>query len=171
AARHRAPVTYLLLDNGGYGAVRALGHRIGVAPGPRRSGRRASPHVAPRPRVPARRRGWICQGATVVEHGSEHRNDEGSASSRYTRDMREARRSGREALRSDLSSGHLGLGATVIVLAVIAGSSGLRWTLIVGGGVTTWFVLALAVIHYRGGRGRDAFRRAYMATFGWGQWL
>ncbi|MFJ2211722.1 benzoylformate decarboxylase [Streptomyces sp. NPDC101062] len=34
AARHHAPVTYLLLDNGGYGAVRALGHRIGVAPVP-----------------------------------------------------------------------------------------------------------------------------------------
>jgi benzoylformate decarboxylase len=34
AARHRAPVTYVLLDNGGYGAVRALGRRIGIAPVP-----------------------------------------------------------------------------------------------------------------------------------------
>ncbi|WP_221890381.1 benzoylformate decarboxylase, partial [Streptomyces sp. WAC05858] len=34
AARHRAPVTYLLLDNGGYGAVKALGRRIGVTPVP-----------------------------------------------------------------------------------------------------------------------------------------
>ncbi|GHE06244.1 benzoylformate decarboxylase [Streptomyces alanosinicus] len=34
AARHRAPVTYVLLDNGGYAAVRALGRRIGVAPVP-----------------------------------------------------------------------------------------------------------------------------------------
>ncbi|MFE3600935.1 benzoylformate decarboxylase [Streptomyces sp. NPDC059142] len=34
AARHRAPVTYLLLDNGGYGAVRALGQRIGITPVP-----------------------------------------------------------------------------------------------------------------------------------------
>lgn len=31
AARYAAPVTYVLLDNGGYGAVRALGRRIGVA--------------------------------------------------------------------------------------------------------------------------------------------
>ncbi|MEV7085307.1 benzoylformate decarboxylase [Streptomyces sp. NPDC093085] len=30
AARHRAPVSYVLLDNGGYGAVRALGRRIGM---------------------------------------------------------------------------------------------------------------------------------------------
>ncbi|GAA3485268.1 hypothetical protein GCM10018966_098010 [Streptomyces yanii] len=30
------------------------------------------------------------------------------------------------------------------------------------------FVLAPAVIHLRGGRGRDALRRAYVATFGRG---
>lgn len=34
AARYRVPVTYLLLDNGGYAAVRALGRRIGVTPIP-----------------------------------------------------------------------------------------------------------------------------------------
>lgn len=34
AARHRAPVTYVVLDNGGYAAVRALGRRIGIAPVP-----------------------------------------------------------------------------------------------------------------------------------------
>ncbi|MER6572814.1 thiamine pyrophosphate-dependent enzyme, partial [Streptomyces sp. NPDC001093] len=34
AARHAAPVTYALLDNGGYAAVRALGRRIGIAPVP-----------------------------------------------------------------------------------------------------------------------------------------
>jgi benzoylformate decarboxylase len=34
AARHAAPVTYVLLDNGGYAAVRALGRRIGIAPVP-----------------------------------------------------------------------------------------------------------------------------------------
>ncbi len=30
AARHAAPVTYVLLDNGGYGAVRTLGRRIAL---------------------------------------------------------------------------------------------------------------------------------------------
>ncbi|MGW7422272.1 benzoylformate decarboxylase [Streptomyces sp. NPDC054813] len=34
AVRHTAPVTYVLLDNGGYAAVRALGRRIGIAPVP-----------------------------------------------------------------------------------------------------------------------------------------
>ncbi|WP_128374762.1 benzoylformate decarboxylase [Streptomyces cavernae] len=31
AAQHRVPVTYVLLDNGGYAAVSALGRRIGIA--------------------------------------------------------------------------------------------------------------------------------------------
>ncbi|MFG3200755.1 benzoylformate decarboxylase [Streptomyces sp. NPDC048192] len=34
AARHAAPVTCVLLDNGGYAAVRALGRRIGITPVP-----------------------------------------------------------------------------------------------------------------------------------------
>ncbi|WP_327673891.1 MULTISPECIES: benzoylformate decarboxylase [unclassified Streptomyces] len=34
AARHRAPVSFIVLDNGGYGAVRALGRRIGIDPAP-----------------------------------------------------------------------------------------------------------------------------------------
>ncbi|MBO1330094.1 benzoylformate decarboxylase [Streptomyces sp. VRA16 Mangrove soil] len=34
AARHGAPVTFVVLDNGGYGAVRALGRRIDIAPVP-----------------------------------------------------------------------------------------------------------------------------------------
>jgi benzoylformate decarboxylase len=34
AARYRAPVTYVILDNGGYAAVRGLGRRIGIAPVP-----------------------------------------------------------------------------------------------------------------------------------------
>ncbi|WP_407698764.1 benzoylformate decarboxylase [Streptomyces acidicola] len=34
AAQHGAPVTYVVLDNAGYGAVRALGRRIAIAPVP-----------------------------------------------------------------------------------------------------------------------------------------
>ncbi|GAA2300991.1 benzoylformate decarboxylase [Streptomyces kunmingensis] len=34
AARHRAPVTFVVLDNGGYGAVSALGRRLGIDPVP-----------------------------------------------------------------------------------------------------------------------------------------
>ncbi|MFJ5678030.1 benzoylformate decarboxylase [Streptomyces sp. NPDC093097] len=34
AVRHRAPVTFIVLDNGGYAAVGALGRRIGITPVP-----------------------------------------------------------------------------------------------------------------------------------------
>ncbi|WP_223205773.1 hypothetical protein [Streptomyces xanthii] len=105
-----------------------------------------------------------------MEHSSELENGEASAS-QYTRDMQTERHSVREALRSDLPAAHVGLGVTVIVLIVVAGFSGPRWTLIIGGAFTAWFLLALAVIHIGSGRGRDAVRRAYIATFGWGNWI
>ncbi|MER7959511.1 hypothetical protein [Streptomyces sp. NPDC096030] len=106
-----------------------------------------------------------------MEHSSERENGEGSAASRYTRDMQEERHSVREALRSDLPAAHMGLGVTVIVLILIASFSGPRWTVIVAGAFTAWFALALAVIHMGSGRGWDAIRRAYIATFGWGNWI
>ncbi|WP_329314463.1 hypothetical protein OG723_38855 [Streptomyces sp. NBC_01278] len=105
-----------------------------------------------------------------MEHSSERENGEGSAS-QYTRDMQAERHSVREALRSDLPAAHMGLGVTVIVLIVVASFSGPRWTLIVAGAFTAWFLLALAVIHIGSGRGWDAIRRAYIATFGWGNWI
>ncbi|MGW0856878.1 hypothetical protein [Streptomyces sp. NPDC002690] len=85
--------------------------------------------------------------------------------------MRQERHSVREALRSDLPAAHLGLGVTVMALIVVAGFSGPRWTLVIGGAFTAWFLLALTVIHLGSGRGRDAVRRAYIATFGWGNWI
>ncbi|MFD9336261.1 hypothetical protein ACFWBF_17895 [Streptomyces sp. NPDC060028] len=60
---------------------------------------------------------------------------------------------------------------TVTALIVVASSSGLRWTLIVAGASTAWFLLALAVIHIGSGRSWDAARRAHIATFGWGNWI
>ncbi|MFJ2738429.1 hypothetical protein ACIO3O_02055 [Streptomyces sp. NPDC087440] len=103
-------------------------------------------------------------------HSTAEASDEDSLS-RYTRDIREERRAVREALRSDLPDAHLGLGVTVIALVAIAIFSGPRWTLIVAGAFTAWFLLALTVIHIGDGRGRDALRRAYVATFGWGGWI
>ncbi|MFF4658931.1 hypothetical protein [Streptomyces sp. NPDC001381] len=85
--------------------------------------------------------------------------------------MQEERHPVREALRSDLPAAHMGLGVTVIALIVIASFSGARWTLIVAGAFAAWFLLALAVIHIGSGRGWDAVRRAYIATFGWGNWI
>ncbi|WP_329390174.1 hypothetical protein OG625_38450 [Streptomyces sp. NBC_01351] len=76
-----------------------------------------------------------------------------------------------QAAPRDIRAGHLGLGVTVIALIVIASFSGPRWTLIVSGAFAAWFILALAVIHMRGGRSWDALRRAYNLTFGWGEYV
>ncbi|MEU5324211.1 hypothetical protein AB0G67_46990 [Streptomyces sp. NPDC021056] len=72
---------------------------------------------------------------------------------------------------TDISDGHIGLAMTLIALIVLAIASGPRWTLIVAGCFTAWFLLALIVIHIRGGRGGEALGRAYVATFWWGDYI
>ncbi|MEU6760354.1 hypothetical protein [Streptomyces sp. NPDC046685] len=97
--------------------------------------------------------------------------DTESASPRYDREIREERQSVRGALRTDLPAAHLGLAVTIIALLVVAGFSGIRWPLIISAAFAAWFLLAMAVIHIGSGRGWDAVRRAYVATFGWGNWI
>ncbi|WP_234327839.1 hypothetical protein [Streptomyces sp. NRRL F-2664] len=106
-----------------------------------------------------------------MRHNSEQQNGESAARPRDTLDIHEERHPVREALRSDLPAAHLGLSVTILALIVVAGFSGPRWTLIVAGVVTAWFLLALTVIHIGSGRGWDAVRRSYIATFGWGNWI
>lgn len=77
----------------------------------------------------------------------------------------------REALRSDLPAAHLGLGATLIVMVVVVSFSNLRWLLLICGAFTVWFILALGIIRAGGERGWNLARRAYIATFGWGNWI
>ncbi|MFE9782148.1 hypothetical protein ACFYPA_28795 [Streptomyces sp. NPDC005775] len=72
---------------------------------------------------------------------------------------------------TDIGGGHIGLVVTVMALVVIASFSGPRWTLVVAGCFTAWFILALTIICIRGGRGGEAIRRAYAATFGWGDYV
>ncbi|MEV4448579.1 MULTISPECIES: hypothetical protein [Streptomyces] len=72
---------------------------------------------------------------------------------------------------TDVGGGHIGLVVTIIALVVIASFSGPRRALIVAACLTAWFVLVLTVIHIKGGRGGEAVRRAYVATFGWGDYV
>ncbi|MGW0876597.1 hypothetical protein ACWD3Z_39890 [Streptomyces sp. NPDC002740] len=72
---------------------------------------------------------------------------------------------------TDIRDGHIGLVVTIIALVGIAGLSGPRWTLIVAACFTAWFILALTIIRIGGGRGGEALRRAYVATFGWGDYV
>ena len=77
----------------------------------------------------------------------------------------------REALRASVFGAHIGLGATVIALVVIISLSAPFYAWVVAGSFAAWFLLALAVILIGGGREMDAFRRAYVATFGWGDFI
>ncbi|MEU8628001.1 hypothetical protein [Streptomyces sp. NPDC048669] len=106
-----------------------------------------------------------------MTHDSKSGEDAGASADRYTRDIRADRQAVRKALRADVGGAHIGLFVTVIALVVIASSAGPRWTLIVSGCVIAGFALAWAVIRLRGGRGGDALRRAYVATFGWGDYV
>lgn len=72
---------------------------------------------------------------------------------------------------TDMGGGHIGLVVTIIVLIVVAGFWGPRWPLIVTGCFAAWFILALTVIRIAGVRGSEAVRRAYVATFGWGDYI
>lgn len=72
---------------------------------------------------------------------------------------------------TDIGGGHIGLVVTVIALVVVASFFGPYWTLMVAGCFTAWFILALTIICIRGDRGGEAMRRAYAATFGWGDYV
>lgn len=72
---------------------------------------------------------------------------------------------------TDIGGGHIGLVITSTALIMITSLSTVGWTLIVAGCFSAWFSLALTVIHVRGGRGGEAVRRAYVATFGWGDYV
>ncbi|MEU1049977.1 hypothetical protein ABZ400_33170 [Streptomyces sp. NPDC005897] len=73
---------------------------------------------------------------------------------------------------TDVGGGHIGVSVTIIALIVITSLSDPRWALITAGCFGAWFLVALAVIIFvRGGNGREAVRRAYVATFGWGDYI
>ncbi|RDD89352.1 hypothetical protein [Streptomyces parvulus] len=71
----------------------------------------------------------------------------------------------------DVGGGHIGLAVTIIALVVIVGFSGTRWALITVACFAAWFIVVLTVVLIRGGSGRVAVRRAYVATFGWGDYI
>ncbi|GAQ59167.1 hypothetical protein [Streptomyces acidiscabies] len=73
--------------------------------------------------------------------------------------------------RVETAGAHIGLACTAVILAVVFHFGGLRRALLVFGGFLVWFLLALTVILIRGRRGGDALRRAYVATFGWGDYV
>ncbi|WP_405759541.1 hypothetical protein [Streptomyces sp. NBC_00073] len=93
------------------------------------------------------------------------------ARARYESDIKADRAALRDALRADMPAAHFGL---MVVLAV--GVVGFFvWGPIVGAAVLSCFAALFLVVFgfviFRGVHGLDAARRAYLFTFGWGNWF
>ncbi|MFE6384626.1 hypothetical protein [Streptomyces roseolus] len=73
--------------------------------------------------------------------------------------------------RADLPAGHLGLGIVIAASVIVGLFAGPVPGALVAGSFAVLFLLTLAVVLLRGIRGLDAARRAYLFTFGWGQWF
>ncbi|MFD7715952.1 hypothetical protein [Streptomyces sp. NPDC059814] len=106
-----------------------------------------------------------------MEKDTERERSAEAAPNAYERVLAEDRRVVREALRSSRGGAHGGLLVTAVALGVVGALAGPKWPLIIGGAMAVWFALALGVVRRRGGRGWKATERAYIATFGWAQWL
>ncbi|MFE7394914.1 hypothetical protein [Streptomyces sp. NPDC057582] len=106
-----------------------------------------------------------------MEKDVERERSAAAVPNAYERVLAEDRRVIREALRSSRGGAHFGLVVTALALGAVGYLEGPKWPLIIGGVFAVWFALALAVVRRRGGRSWKAIERAYIATFGWAQWL
>lgn len=106
-----------------------------------------------------------------MKKGVEGEHDAEVQPNTYERVLAEDRRVIREALRSSRGAAHFGLVLTALVLGAVGYFEGPKWPLIIGGVFAVWFALAFVVVRARGGRGWKAIERAYIATFGWAEWL
>ncbi|MEU8700941.1 hypothetical protein AB0C61_25420 [Streptomyces sp. NPDC048680] len=106
-----------------------------------------------------------------MEKGMERERGAEAAPNAYERVLAEDRRVIRKSLRSSRGGAHGGLVVTAVALGAVGALGGPKWPLIIGGVCAVWCALALVVVRRRGGRGWKAIERAYIATFGWAQWL
>lgn len=97
--------------------------------------------------------------------------DPEAARERYASDMRASRKALREAIRADLPAAHFGLGIVALACVVVGLFVGPVAGILVAGSLAALFLVALAVVIFRGIRGLEASRRAYLFTFGWANWV
>lgn len=103
-----------------------------------------------------------------VTGGDDVEGDGAAAGRRPARDVPADRRSVRRAMRVDVRGAHIGLMVTALAVVVVATLGSLGRAGIVAGCFGAWYSMALLVVHLRAWRGWNAVRRAYVATFGWG---
>ncbi|MFC9819960.1 hypothetical protein ACFWG6_00310 [Streptomyces erythrochromogenes] len=106
-----------------------------------------------------------------MERGTEERDGAERELNAYERVLAEDRRVMRELLRVSTGGAHAGLAMTILIVTLVASVGGVRWALIAGAAVASWFTAALWTAARGGLGGRAAARRAYFLTFGWGSWL
>ncbi|MFD9487601.1 hypothetical protein ACFWBX_27265 [Streptomyces sp. NPDC059991] len=97
--------------------------------------------------------------------------DQDAARERYTSDMRAARAALREVFRADMPAAHGGAAVVVVASVLVGCFAGPVAGGLVAAGFAVLFLLALAVMFLRGIRGADAWRRSYLFTFGWANWI
>lgn len=97
--------------------------------------------------------------------------DPKEARNRYEAIMRADREKRREMLRVSMPAAHAGLALVIAVGTFLAFIVSRRGAVIIVGGFAALFVTSLVVVLARGGRRMDALRRAYLAAFGWAEWL
>lgn len=97
--------------------------------------------------------------------------DQDAARERYKSDMRTTRTSLREVFRADMPAAHGGVAVVVVVGVVVGCFAGPVAGGLLAGGFAVLFFVAVAVMYLRGIRGADAWRRSYLCTFGWGNWI
>jgi hypothetical protein len=76
-----------------------------------------------------------------------------------------------EADRVDVRGAHTGIAFTVLALVLVCASFGPLWSLLIAAAFTAWFFTTFAVISILGERGWGGARRAYLVTFGWGDYI
>ncbi|MEV7416619.1 hypothetical protein [Streptomyces sp. NPDC089919] len=84
---------------------------------------------------------------------------------------RARRRAARRAARLDLRGAHLGAAITAFALALLGWFGEPIALAVVSGGFLLWFSAALTWTYVDGDHGRHALQRAYLITFGWGDWF
>jgi hypothetical protein len=71
----------------------------------------------------------------------------------------------------DVRGAHIGLVFTILALVLVGASFGPLWSLIIAAAFTAWFFTAFVVISILGEQGCGGARRAYLVTFGWGEYI
>jgi hypothetical protein len=97
--------------------------------------------------------------------------DPAAARERYDAGLRASRERMRSVFRSDTGDANTGLAVVIVATAVAGFLASPMSGVLVAGAFAALYLAALTYQLWKGVRGATALHRAYLFTFGWGQWL